>query len=306
MILVAGLINIETTLKVEGFPIGYNPVEYNFFGIDTTVSSVGISIPKALNTLGEDTKVISYIGNDISGDIVEKEFDNYGWDKDYLIKELDGTPQSIVLFDGNGKRKIFLDLKNIQDKTIEINKVESLIDGSELVVICNNNFTRSMLKVAKEKNKIIATDVHVLSDVHDEYNKEFLQYADILFLSNENIPYDTKQFICDLKDTYNSKIIVIGLGSEGAMMYVREEDSLYKMDSVKTRDIVNTVGAGDALFSSFVYFYLKGVQPLECLKKAQVFASYKIGENGASNGFISEEKVNALYDTIKFNVDKLF
>ena len=36
-ILVSGLINIETTLRVEGFPIGYSPVRYPFFGINSTV-----------------------------------------------------------------------------------------------------------------------------------------------------------------------------------------------------------------------------------------------------------------------------
>ncbi len=162
------------------------------------------------------------------------------------------------------------------------------------------------MKIAKEENKIIATDVHVLGNLHDEYNKEFLENADILFLSHENIPYDTKQFICDLKDTYNSKIIVIGLGKNGAMMYVRAEDSLYKMDSVEVRPIVNTVGAGDALFSSFVYFYSKGQDTITCLKKAQIFASYKIGENGASNGFLSEQGVNEIFQKIDFNVHKIF
>jgi ribokinase len=31
-ILVCGLTNIETMLKVNNFPIEYSPIEYNFFG----------------------------------------------------------------------------------------------------------------------------------------------------------------------------------------------------------------------------------------------------------------------------------
>lgn len=30
-ILVAGLINIETTLKIDEFPVKYSPVDYNFY-----------------------------------------------------------------------------------------------------------------------------------------------------------------------------------------------------------------------------------------------------------------------------------
>ena len=46
-ILVSGLTNIETTVKVEGFPIEYNPINYNFFGVNSTVSGVAINMGKA-------------------------------------------------------------------------------------------------------------------------------------------------------------------------------------------------------------------------------------------------------------------
>ncbi len=51
MILVAGLVNMETTVKVEGFPIKYTPIEYLFGGVDSLVSGVAVSIPKAIKTL---------------------------------------------------------------------------------------------------------------------------------------------------------------------------------------------------------------------------------------------------------------
>ena len=35
-ILVSGLINIETTLRVDSFPLTYEPVRYPFFGINST------------------------------------------------------------------------------------------------------------------------------------------------------------------------------------------------------------------------------------------------------------------------------
>jgi sugar/nucleoside kinase (ribokinase family) len=67
---------------------------------------------------------------------------------------------------------------------------------------------------------------------------------------------------------------------------------------VKTNEIVNIVGAGDALFSSFIYFYAKGMEVSECLKSAQIFASLKIAYNGASLGFASEEEIEGWYKKI--------
>ena len=64
--------------------------------------------------------------------------------------------------------------------------------------------------------------------------------------------------------------------------------------AVSIRPVVNTVGAGDALFSAFAHFYVKGNDPTEALSKATVFASYKIGESGASKGFLTEDALSAL------------
>ncbi len=53
-ILVSGLINIETTVRVDRFPIPYFPVRYPFFGVRSTVSGVGLNVSKALKNLEEE------------------------------------------------------------------------------------------------------------------------------------------------------------------------------------------------------------------------------------------------------------
>jgi sugar/nucleoside kinase (ribokinase family) len=55
------------------------------------------------------------------------------------------------------------------------------------------------------------------------------------------------------------------------------------------------VGAGDALFSCFLHFYLDGDEPILALRKATVFAAYKIGESGASLGFLPEDELHRLF-----------
>ena len=61
-VFVAGLINMETTLAVDAFPIPYFPVRYPFFGVQTTVSGVGYNLAKALVTLGDSIHFASLIG----------------------------------------------------------------------------------------------------------------------------------------------------------------------------------------------------------------------------------------------------
>ncbi len=67
-----------------------------------------------------------------------------------------------------------------------------------------------------------------------------------------------------------------------------------RVAAIQTRPVVNTIGAGDALFSAFVYFYNQTQDPYLAIKKAVVFASYKIGETGAAAGFLDEARLNAL------------
>ena len=51
-ILVSGLINTETTVRVRQFPVAYYPIDYPFFGVNTAVSGVAYNIALALKTLG--------------------------------------------------------------------------------------------------------------------------------------------------------------------------------------------------------------------------------------------------------------
>ena len=178
-------------------------------------------------------------------------------------------------------------------------KIKNAIKECDIAIICNTNYNRNILKDVKSIKIPVATDVHVLNDIEDEYNKEFMENADILFLSDEQIEGDHEVFISKLKDRYrNLKIVVLGRGNKGAMMYTRDDDMIRVFPAVELGKVVNTVGAGDALFSAFVNYYSKGFTPIDAINRAQIFASYKIGFNGAANGFISEERVEELFNNI--------
>ncbi|MEJ2149165.1 MAG: PfkB family carbohydrate kinase, partial [Chloroflexota bacterium] len=87
-ILVSGLINVETTLRVEDFPIHYEPVRYPFFGLSSTVSGVGYNVAKALVTLGEAVDVLSLIGRDSAEQQVRAALAQDGIPGDYVIADL--------------------------------------------------------------------------------------------------------------------------------------------------------------------------------------------------------------------------
>ena len=212
---------------------------------------------------------------------------------------LKNTPASVVLFDPQGKRQVYCDLKDIQEQSVSPEYVKKLLDKTDLAVLCNINFNRNLIKFIKESGIITATDVHVLSDLNDEYNYEFMSNADILFLSDEKLPCKADEFIKQIRDKYHNRIIVIGMGAKGAMMLEEKSDDAVIVSAYNGTKVVNTVGAGDALFSSFIHFYSKGYSAIDSLKRAVVFAGIKIGFNGASIGFSDEDKINDIISIIQ-------
>ncbi|MGN0350233.1 MAG: carbohydrate kinase family protein [Roseburia sp.] len=291
-ILVSGLINTETTVKVKKFPIEYFPIDYPFFGVNTRVSGVAYNLAKALKALGDDVNLVTMTGTDFSAEYVKSKIEEIGISTEKVKCTLKETPNSVVLYDDEGKRQIYCDLKDVQDTAYRFE--QELYADCDVVVACNTNFNRDLLKKARQDQKTIATDVHVLGEIKDAYNRDFMEYANLLFLSDENIQGDYREFLSKIEEAYKNDIIVLGMGSKGALMYVKQEDIFYELPAVNVGDVVNTVGAGDSLFSAFIHYYAKGLSPVECLKRAEIFAAYKIGFDGASVGFADEETVEKL------------
>jgi ribokinase len=293
-IVVAGLVNVETTVKINSFPIEYSPINFPFFGIQSQASGVGLNVGKALTTLGDEVKLLSIIGKDSAGLIVKKSLIDCGIDTSYIEETISATAQSVILYDDSGKRQIYCDLKEIQDCSYNQEFFKEVIKDSSIVCLCNINFSRNLLKIARDNGKIIATDVQVLGDIYDAYNADYMKYADILFLSNENIKGSVEEFIKGIAKEYDNEIIVVGLGSEGVLLYVKKDNCIKKIQAVKTREVVNTIGAGDALFSCFIHYYSMDRNAYEALEKAVVFASYKIGVESAADGFLKEDELEKI------------
>lgn len=300
-ILISGLVNIESTLKIRKFPVEYYPIDYPFFGIKTGVAGVAYNLAKAFQVLGDKVNLISYIGNDEEGRRILRQITDDGINTEFIRTNLKETPASIILYDEEGRRQIYCDLKDIQEQDLRVCAVRKCIEDSDIIVACNTNFNRSFLKEAHQMGKMIATDVHVLSSIEDEYNRDFMQYADILFLSDEQLPCAPEAFLDQIKERFGCQIIVIGLGSKGAMLYDRARNQKYFLPAVKADRVVNTVGAGDSLFSGFLHFYGKNHDSVTALEKAQIFASVKIGFNGAALGFSGEEEIEKRYEVMRGN-----
>ena len=265
-VLVSGLINIETTLRIEGFPLQYNPVNYPFFGINSSVSGVGYNVAKAMTKLGDGVTFVSVIGRDVAATQVRQALAADHIPDGYVLPDVTQTAQSVILYDRDGRRQIHVDLKDIQEHHYPAEVFRRAAQGCDLLVLCNINFSRPFLGLGREAGKLIATDVHAISSLEDDYNRDFMQAAHILFMSDERLPDAPEVWAAEVMTRYGPEVLVIGMGERGALL------------------------------SSFCHVYLQTGNPYEAARKAVVFASYKIGALSAADGFLDADALDRLYD----------
>jgi sugar/nucleoside kinase (ribokinase family) len=161
----------------------------------------------------------------------------------------------------------------------------------------NVDFSRPLLALAKAASATVAIDLQTVCEASRAYDTDFLEAADIVFMSHEKLPVVPKDFVSTVWERSAAQIAVIGMGAAGALLCVRGRE-VRQVSAVKVRPVVNTAGAGDALFSCFLHFYLDGDEPILALRKATVFAAYKIGESGASRGFLPEDQLKRLIASV--------
>ena len=293
---VAGIVQVETIVKVDSIPVEYSPVRNKPNTIFTNVGGDAYNERVALKALGNDVKFFSMIG--------KQDMHNMFWDDeflgddDYVLPILDETPTAVILYDSTRQQQIFEDIKNVRDVAYNLELFKDNIADVDAVIMANANFCRPLAKAAKEAGKLLAINFRGFSEEKFSYNDDFFKMADIIYVSDDNIVASADNFVKRVAKEYDAKIIILGQGAKGLTIYSRDDDLLANYKPVKTSEIVNTAGAGNSLFSCFLHCYVSTHDAVHAIKNSLLFASYKIGYMGTSNGFLSEEELEHWYRLI--------
>jgi len=295
-VLVCGNINLETTLRVGSFPVPYASATFVPFGINNSVSGVGYNLAKALSVLGDDVVLAAIIGHDKAGTIIREQLRSDDLDDRYVIDQAQSTPLSVIAYDDEGRRSAFVDVKDLMEQEYPAELFDGALAGVDAALFTQIAYCRPLLARAHSAGKLVATDLQLIADLEDPYKRPYLEAASVLFMSHEQLPETPEAWARRLLQRYpGSRIIGIGMSAEGALLSVRENGVRIKMPAVATRPVVNTSGAGDALFACFMHYYLADYNAEEAMRRAVLFASFKIGEIGSSRGFPDAKSLETLY-----------
>ena len=286
---VAGIVQVETIVRVEDIPVRYSPVTNMPDTVFTYVGGDAYNERVALKALGDEVEFFSMVGKqDLRGILWDEDFMGDG---DFVLPVLESTPTAVILYDKKRQQQIFEDIKDMRDAEFNLSLFKEKIKDADAVVLANANFCRPLAAAAKEAGKLLAVNFRGFTEEKMQYNEDFFELADIIYVSDDNIVGSADEFVRKLADNYSAKIIILGQGAAGLTIFSREDELLAHYKPVKTNEIVNTSGAGNSLFSCFLHCYVSTGDAVHAVKKALLFASYKIGESGASKGFLTEPEL---------------
>jgi ribokinase len=290
--MVAGLVQFETIVKVDELPLPYKEFESIPDIIDSGLGGAGFNEAMALKWLGNDVDFMSMVARNMSRRQVEAymKINDIRMSTAYVYPMLDGMPTSVILYN-NGRKQIFEDLKDIRTVDYDFDTFESRIQDKDMVLISSNNFCRPLIGLAQKYNKPLAVNMRSMRDDKIANKEDFLTGADIIYISDDDLGDEAYNIVKRCSEKYKAEVIIMGMGAKGTLLFTRKDNSFLEYKPVKTNEIVNTVGAGNAMFSSFLNYYVKTGNAKEAIKNAILFASYKIGFVGTSNGFMTEEQI---------------
>ncbi len=236
-----------------------------------------------------------------------------------VIDERYNTALAIVTLSKDGDRKFSFYRQNTCDLMLDEKEIkEEMFDKGDILHFCSVGLVESpskyahikAIEFAKKKSCLISFDVNLRFGLWNDLSalkstvKQFLGYADLLKVTDEELEFitDQKEESLAIQQLFQlspqCKLIFVTKGSKGVSVYDRQLNS-FSQNAISV-NVVDTTGAGDCFSGCILYNIAnKGILlNLNDIKQAVEFASYGcavvIGKKGAMEAMPTLEEIQRL------------
>lgn len=284
------------------------------------------NVAGAVTKLGIPSKFLTKLGADSFGDYIQEVLENVGIDTSSIKRDEEGeTPLAFVSLAADGNREFQFYRKNSADLRMSPEDIAAdVLDDCRMIHFGSVDLVespmkeahRKLIRMALEQGKIVSFDPNLRFSLWDDLDKlkqtvkEFLEYADIIKVSDEELEFITGY--TNIEDAlpelfaHRAKYIVYTMGADGAAVYTRAKKVTAPGFKVQVRD---TTGAGDSFIGAFLYRILKDdVEDLEevseeilkdYLSFANAYAAYTTTKEGALDAMAWADEMEEWLKTIK-------
>jgi sugar/nucleoside kinase (ribokinase family) len=205
-----------------------------------------------------------------------------------------GTSRSINFMYQDGHRKSFYDGKDHMHLRPDMAVCQAVLARARLAHFHIPNWARYLLPVAKGLGVTVSCDLQDVVSADDDYRRDFVQYADILFLSAVNYE-DPTPLIERLLEVNSSEVVIVGMGARGCALGTRHRVRFFAPVGMEA-PVIDTNGAGDSLAVGFLSSYvLDGYSLSDSIRRGQIVARYACAQRGSSSNLITPELLDRYF-----------
>jgi sugar/nucleoside kinase (ribokinase family) len=294
---VVGSVGIDTNVYLPGADIDFS-VEANFTENLDYVGQAGGYASRGYAQLGKRTAFIGHVGDDFSGRFVRQELARDGIDTSALFVDPMGTARSVNFMYRDGRRKNFYDGKGHMDLQIDVGACRAVLARARLAHFNLPNWGRHLLPVAHELGLTVACDLQDVVSADDDYRRDFVEHADLLFFSATNYP-DPTPLVEAFLGANPRRIAIVGMGAQGCALGTAEGVRFFPPVEMAA-PVIDTNGAGDSLAVGFLSSYvLDGYDLYDALLRGQIAARYTCTQKASSSNLIDVETLDCLFSRAK-------
>lgn len=283
----------------------FGEILWDIYPEDKFIGGAPLNFAAHFVKCGGNSSILSAVGKDELGDETIDAVKGLHVGTEYITKVPAQTGKCLVTLDKNSVPRYDL-LSDVAYDYISYNREESekfdvLYFGTLALRSANNlNCIKHIMK--NNGFNEVFVDINIRKPFISEETLKFsLENATIIKISDEELPFvenviktgssSPEIFAKKLCECYpNLKVVVVTLGSEGALAYERESGNITKCPAQKVK-VSSTVGAGDSFSAAFLSMYLKNRKISDCLEFASKVSGFVVSAKGAIPD----------YDAKKFN-----
>lgn len=263
----------------------------------------GAPMNVALHTqyLGLQTSFLSKVGKDPLGEELVGFVKGKSLDTTFIQKDDTHETGKVIVDDRNRENVKYDILKPVAWDFITWNpEIQEKVDQADAFVFgslaARNETSRTTLLKLLETPTLKIFDINLRAPHYDfKVLEELLLRTDILKINDEELDIladhngfsnEWKVAVEKLAEAYDLQMICITRGSKGAVIYNGGKKHKHPGFEVEVSD---TVGAGDAFLSGFIYRYLKGKSPKKILKFACALGALVATQKGGTPQYNLDE-----------------
>ncbi len=274
--------------------MAFGEILWDVFPDDACLGGAPLNFAAHLARHGHEVYMLSAVGADDYGDRALAMVRDWQVRTDYVARlDHKETGKCLVTLDEAGVPQYDLKRDVAYDHIpfVPELKADVLYFGTLALRDSHNREVLAQLLQTGDFSEVFV-DVNIRAPFYDAGTVAFAaENATILKISDEELPTvasllniaqtEPAAFITACAAAYPSvRCLIITRGAEGALVYYRDDDTVYACDSVNA-EVVSTVGAGDSFSAAFLHQYGAKKPIPRCAAYAAQIAAFVVSRTGA-------------------------